>query len=134
MNTNLNLKIDKILSRLCAYCVLISWKQTFGWNKKLVELLRLSDKNQTFSKKFFYKISIKIKNIMNERDYKSLMNELRQLYLDRNFKELKRKYLLSRWMLTPEDREKIDKVVFVEVNKELSILEYAQKEMGGTLY
>jgi len=71
---------------------------------------------------------------MNTEQYNQLLNELRQLYLDRNFKELKRKYLLSRWMLTPEDREKIEKVVFVEVNKELSILEYAQKEIGGTLH
>jgi hypothetical protein len=70
---------------------------------------------------------------MNTNAYNQLMNELRQLYLDRNFTELKRKYLLSRWILTPEDRERIEKVVFIEVNKELSILEYAKKEMGGNL-
>lgn len=73
---------------------------------------------------------------MNENQYKLLMEELRNLYKERKFQELKAKYLLSRWMLTQQDRDKIEKVIYVPSSKEpgeQSILELAQNEMGGTI-
>jgi hypothetical protein len=71
---------------------------------------------------------------MNENSYKALMEELRGYYRERDFKKLKSKYLLSRWMLTPEDREKIEKVIYIPKEPgEQSILELAQKKMGGVI-
>jgi hypothetical protein len=76
---------------------------------------------------------------MNPAEYNKLMEELRTLYKKRDFKTLKSRYLLSRWMIHPEDREKIEKIVQVHhepVYKEpgeQTILNYAQEKMGGEI-
>ena len=73
---------------------------------------------------------------MNENTYNKIMSDLRQLYIERNFTELKQRYLLVRWMLTQEDRDKIEKVVYVPTHKEpeeQTILELAQEQMGGII-
>ena len=70
---------------------------------------------------------------MNEQKYKELMEELRTLYRNRDFKKLKERYLLSKWLLTEQDRKNIEKVIYIASTGEQSILELARKEMGGTI-
>jgi hypothetical protein len=70
---------------------------------------------------------------MNEQKYKELMEELRTLYRNRDFKKLKERYLLSKWLLTEQDKKNIEKVIYIATSEEPSILEFAQKEMGGTI-
>ena len=70
---------------------------------------------------------------MKRTNYDKLMDELRTLYKERKFHDLKKKYLLSRWMIKPEDRKNIEKVIYIALDGEQSILELAQKEMGGEI-
>ena len=69
-------------------------------------------------------------------EYKIIMDSLRMLYLERNFSEMKRKYLMCRWMLNKVDRDNIEGVLFIPTHKEpgeQTILELAQNIIGGTI-
>lgn len=70
---------------------------------------------------------------MNETSYNELMEELRTLYRERKFTELKSKYLLSKWLLSEQDRKNIEKVIYIATSGEQSLLDFAKKTMGGTI-
>lgn len=60
-----------------------------------------------------------------------LLNILRNLYIKGELSELKRTYLLGAFLLTKEDREKIDKALIdLPGHKDVS---YALKKLDGTI-
>ena len=70
---------------------------------------------------------------MNNIDYQKLLESLRQLYREGKFKELKNRYLLSSWLISPEDRKKIEEVIgvqYVKEGKQDELIQYAVEVMG----
>lgn len=70
---------------------------------------------------------------MNNIDYQKLLESLRQLYREGKFRDLKKKYLLSSWLITPEDRRKIEEVIgvqFVKAGKQDELITFAEEELG----
>jgi len=70
---------------------------------------------------------------MNNIDYQKLLESLRQLYREGKFRDLKKKYLLSSWLITPEDRKKIEEVIgvqFVKEGKQDELITFAEEELG----
>lgn len=56
-----------------------------------------------------------------------LLDELRQLYRDGKLKELKRKYSLGFWILTEQQRRKIEKILGLE---QRCLYDYAVNKLG----
>ena len=66
-----------------------------------------------------------------------LLIVLRQLYKERDFDNLRKKYLLGAWLLTNEDREKIERVLNVQYKpttpEQQKLIDYCVEELGWKL-
>jgi hypothetical protein len=68
-----------------------------------------------------------------------LLEELRKFYREGKFQDLRNRYALCSWMLTPVEREKIETALEHVLpkksipGKQTSLLEQAQEIMGGEI-
>jgi hypothetical protein len=73
---------------------------------------------------------------MKENEYHELIESLRKLYREKKFEDLRKKYVMCSWILTPEDRKKIesvlDKKFRAHTKKEQTIIDLAIN-MGGKI-
>jgi len=70
---------------------------------------------------------------MNQQKYNQILEELRQLWRDGKLRDLRKKYLLCAWLLTPEDRKKIEEVIgqqFYKEGKQDELITFAEEELG----
>lgn len=68
---------------------------------------------------------------MEISQYNKILEDLRQLYRDGKFEDLRKKYVLCSWMLKNEDREKIESIIGQQFRKpspgEQSVIDEALK-------
>lgn len=70
---------------------------------------------------------------MNKEKYDKIIEELRDLWRNGKFQDLRKKYVLCAWMLTKEDRDKIEAVIgkqFREESTQDPLITYAVNELG----